>query len=510
MPNTIYFDRTTVVTTPSVQDFNDATYGRLGHPFWGGDAGGTPNAITIITSPAPSALAAGQVYRCRIVAPNTTAVTVNANALGIKNLVLRGGGALVANALQVGDIIEFVYDSVVDQYQIIAARPGVNHDITILNSLTSAPLLTNAPLLVVGPGVQYLPNVVSGSVFRKNCIINGDMRVAQRGTSFAAMPHGAYSLDRWQWVKVGTGVHTLSRDTDVPTVVQAGHLITNSLKIVLTTADTAMAAPDIYAISQIIEGYNFQRIAQRIFTVSFWVKATLNGIYSIACRNGGVTDRSYVANFTINAANTWEYKSVTVPASPVAGAWDYTNGPGLQVSITLGAGSNYYTTAGAWQTGNFLATASQVNGVNTGATNFWFTDFQVEPGTVATEFEMLDFGTELALCQRYFWKSFMQGTAPAQNAGVTGSLVYRVATAGANPAGVLVQFPVSMRTSYTATFFNPSAANGLWRNLSVGDSGAPAGVFGGSEDHFFISNPQTASDAIGHILCLHATMDAEL
>ena len=183
MPNTTYIDKTTVVTTPSVQDFNNAAYGPSGHPFWGGSAGGSANAITITTTIVPSALASGQVYRCKVTAANTAAVTVNANALGAKVLVGRGSIALVANSLQINDIIEFIYDLAADNFQLIGVGPAINYDITSLPNLTSAPLITT------------LPSVISGSVFRKNCIINGAMRIAQRGTSFVAAVDNTFPLD---------------------------------------------------------------------------------------------------------------------------------------------------------------------------------------------------------------------------------------------------------------------------------------------------------------------------
>lgn len=485
MSNTIYVDRTTVVDTPSVQDFNDATYGRLGHVFWGGDAGGTSSAITFTTSPAPNAYAAGQVYRCRITAANPGAVTVNANLLGVKNLVLRGGGALVANVLQVGDVIDFIYDAIGNQFQIISARPGANYDINQLYS------------------------VVAGSVFRKNCIINGAMRLAQRGTSFAAAASGIYSLDRWLYGKAGTMVHTLSQDTDVPTVAQAGRLITHCLRLQLTTPQTSIGATDICNIGQRIEGYNFQRIAQRPFTASFWVKATLPGIYSLIFLNNGL-DRSYVANFTIAAANTYQEITVNVPASPTGGTWNYTNGVGLFVAIVLACGSTYYTTPGTWQTGLFEGTASNINGVNTGATDFRFTEVQVEPGSVATEFDLLDIETDFSNARRYYWKTFPYATAPAQNTGVLGGCItYRAGVGGVASAGVWVPHTL-MRAQPTYVTFNPNAANANWRNRSLpADSGA-ASTDSNSEGGFYLNNVQVAGDLVTHQIIIHVAADAEL
>lgn len=341
-----------------------------------------------------------------------------------------------------------------------------------------------------------------------NVIINGSMRQAQRGTSFAAAANGTYTLDRWVYAKVGAAVHTITQDTDVPTVAQAGHYIPYSLKLALTTADTAIAAGDYCFFGQRIEGYNFQRIAQRSFTISFWIKATVAGIYSLSAQSGGF-DRSYISNFTINAANTWEYKTVTVPASPSAGTWYYTNLIGLSVSIILATGSTFHTTAGAWQTGNFFGTASNINGVDTGATNFWITAFQVEPGSVATEFEMPDILTEVEQCKRYYWKTFPYATAPAQNAGVSGVFEYRATSSGAVQWTTMIPFPVPMRALPGNVTYNPSAANALWRNQTLGaDSGTPS--ISVMEWGFMLRNPQVAGDVAANILRLHAAFDAEL
>ena len=499
MPNTTYIDKTTVVTTPSVQDFNNAAYGPTGHPFWGGSAGGSANAITITTTIVPSALASGQVYRCKITAANTTAVTVNANALGVKALVARGSIALVANSLQINDIITFVYDLAADNFQLIGVGPAIDYSITSL------------PNLLTAASLSALPSVVSGSVFRKNCIINGAMRIAQRGTSFVAVAVNAYTLDRWRYGKSGAMVHTITQDTDVPTVAQAGVLFTNSLRLNLTTADTAIAAGDYAILFQTIEGYNFQRIAQRAFTASFWVKATTAGVYSISFGNGGF-DRSYVSNFTISAGSTWEYKTIAVSASPTAGTWNYTNGAGLGVNITLAAGTTFQTTAGAWQTGNFLGTASNINGVNTGATDFRIVGVQVEPGNVATEFEMDPIEDEISRAQRYYWKSFAYATAPAQNVGTTaGALFYRVPIAGVSTVLTQMVLPVLLRASPTLTFYNPNAANSNWRNASLGaDSGASATNSSTSDRALVVDNAQVAGDLLGHSAYVHVSADAEL
>jgi hypothetical protein len=235
----------------------------------------------------------------------------------------------------------------------------------------------------------------------RNAIINGDMRIAQRGTSFAAIANGAYSLDRWQYGKVGTMVHTITQDTDIP-----NNQFRSSLKLDVTTADAAMAAGDVCIVQQKIEGYNFRKLMDQTATLSFWVKAGKTGTLCVSFRNSGL-DRSYVVETTIDSANTWEQKSITLVFNESGGTWDYANGTGLIVGFVLAAGSSWQTTADAWQTGNYVITSSQTNFVdNTDATcDVWITGVQLELGDTATDFEFLDYESQLFACYRYYYES---------------------------------------------------------------------------------------------------------
>jgi hypothetical protein len=238
----------------------------------------------------------------------------------------------------------------------------------------------------------------------RNVIINGDMRISQRGTSFATLPTGStYTLDRWLYGAQGAMVCTVSQDTDVP-----NNTFLNSIKVDVTTADTSIAAGDFTTIVQIVEGYNVRALIGTPFTLSFWVKSPKTGTHCVAFRNLGTgspvsPDRCFVKEYTVTAANTWEYKTITVAGGLItAGTWDWTNGRGLIVDFALVSGTTFQTTADAWQTGNFIATANQVNVMDNTANDFFLTGVQLEPGTVATPFERRSFGQELALCQRYY------------------------------------------------------------------------------------------------------------
>lgn len=232
-----------------------------------------------------------------------------------------------------------------------------------------------------------------------NALVNGDFNVAQRGTSFPAAVSGAYTLDRWLWGAVGAGVVTITRDTDVPPVGANAINTPYSLKVDVTTADAAIAATDIYHVFTAIEGFDYRPLTNG-FAISFWVKAAKTGIHCVAFRNRGL-DRSWVAEYTVSAANTWEYKTLVVTTPPTAGTWDYATGLGLFVSFVLAAGSNFQGTAGAWQSSNLLASSGQVNELDNTANDFKLALVNLIPGSTAAPLVPLPYEVQLARCQRY-------------------------------------------------------------------------------------------------------------
>jgi hypothetical protein len=317
-----------------------------------------------------------------------------------------------------------------------------------------------------------LTNLITSVQLTKNYLINGDMRISQRGLTFSAIASSAYSLDRWQYISTSTAVHTITQDSDTPSVAQANYLFQASLRANLTTPKTSVAAGDLIDIRQQIEGYNWANIAQKQFTFSFWVKATLPGIYCVAFRNGGA-DRSYVAEYTINGASTWEYKTITVSASPSAGTWNYTNGSGLLVVWTLAAGTTFQSVAGSWQTGQFYATANQVNGVNTGSTDFRVTGAMLNEGATAAPFQLFSLNSlqgELAACQRYYEAASVieTGTVP------DGRHFYPGNTPTVTTVSASVFFLIQKRTSPSSITLDTTAAN--WRYYNNAGGASPSTV----------------------------------
>jgi hypothetical protein len=300
-------------------------------------------------------------------------------------------------------------------------------------------------------------------------IINGGMDIWQRGTSFAAIADGTYGPDRWLYQKSGAMVHTLSQETSVlPQIVANGatRKFNYALSLALTTPDTSIAAGDYCVLTHKVEGYNWNKLAWQPITVGFWVWSDIAGTYCVALRNSGA-DRSCVAEYTIEAleVGTWQFKSVTFPASPTDGTWNYTNGVGVQLHFTLAAGSTYQTTADAWQTGSFFATSNQVNGVNTGITPFRLTGVDMVLGAAPRSIVPFDYGIELARCQRYAYVlDYSTNTAGPTDGMKVSSTDIRVN----------VQHPVPMRSTpslshnisgYTAGLPGTTTI-GLLRNFS--------------------------------------------
>lgn len=348
-----------------------------------------------------------------------------------------------------------------------------------------------------------------------NPIINGNMEVWQRGTAFAAIGNDAYSADRWSVGYVTSGVATINRSTNVPSVAQAGVLFNYSLEVDVTTADAAVAAGDHFEIQHRVEGYNWRHFAQREFTVSFWVMSSKTGAHGFSVTNSAFL-REYLSTFTINVADTWEYKTITIPASPSAGTWDYINGVGLRMFWSLMAGSSFQGTAtGAWQTlgANVTGTSAQPNVLDSTSNFFRITGVKMELGPVATPIQFVPFEAELQRCMRYYQKSFRYTVTPAQSAGVTNAYMFPATSAGAvlniSPT-VPLSPPLRLDTGATMTLYNPSAANAQIRNVTDSADLTSSAIDNQNQSGFRITATGTAGTAVGEILAVGWTADAEL
>jgi len=239
----------------------------------------------------------------------------------------------------------------------------------------------------------------------RNLIINGDMNISQRGTSFTGLTNGTpqYTLDRYKFSESGsmTSVYTYSQETDVPT----GQGFAKSLKIQNTTAGSGH---NVIETIQYIEAQNCQYLKfgtsnAESLTLSFWVKCTETGTGNIALYNLDST-RMIAKNYTISSANTWEKITLTFPGD-TSGTINNDNGAGLAVFIPIAAAGSYNTgTPGSWQAySNGLRGAGMtIDLSNNTSDNIYITGMQLEAGTSASDFEFLPYDVNLERCLRYY------------------------------------------------------------------------------------------------------------
>lgn len=302
----------------------------------------------------------------------------------------------------------------------------------------------------------------------RNRIINGCFRFDQNreGLSAYTIPTTGQTLDMWSGGAVAaSGQFTVIRELGGLNLGEYNALLT------VTTADAAIAAGDFYQFFTAIEGYNvadlaFGTASAQQFTISFEVSCNLVGTYGLYMYNGAA-NRSYVGQFTVNAANTKEKKTLTLTGD-LAGTWLATNGIGIYVGVTLAAGTTFQTATGAWTAGQFLGTAGNTNFMATNANVMRLGRFELEKGAVATPFERRSYGTELALVQRYYFKTYNQGIVPG-TASVPGAAGSNAAGAGVGQCVSWVKFPVSMRATPTMAYYSPITGGlGLWRRSVAG------------------------------------------
>jgi hypothetical protein len=235
----------------------------------------------------------------------------------------------------------------------------------------------------------------------RNRIINGGMQIDQRNAGASVTPNQSYTLDRWLYENTQTGKVTIQQNAGSVTPPVG---FTNYLGVTSTSAYSVLTG-DTFLITHRIEGYNVADLAwgtanAKTVTLSFWVRSSLTGTFGGSLGNVNAS-RSYPFSYTIASANTWEYKTVTV-AGDTSGTWNTVNGRGLGITFGLGSGATFSGTAGAWASANLVQPTSTVSVVGTNGATFYITGVQLEAGSVATPFERRPFGTELALCQRYY------------------------------------------------------------------------------------------------------------
>jgi hypothetical protein len=290
----------------------------------------------------------------------------------------------------------------------------------------------------------------------RNRIINGDMRIDQRNAGASVTPVTlTYTVDRWAAVEQTDGSMTVQQSSTAP----AG--FTNSLLVTVTSADSSLGSTQYSVLRQAIEGFNvadfnWGTVNARPITVSFWVRSSVTGTFGGSIQNAA-QDRSYPFSYTIGSANTFEYKTITIPGD-TSGTWLSNNGVGLQLWFSFGSGSTYSGTANAWASSLFFTPTGATNLKATNGATWQVTGVQLEVGSVATPFERRPFGMELVLCQRYY----QQIDYGNHNGGIA-----------ANWYQFYIAFPVVMRTDPTMT--TSARGSNTGNAITLQDSGSVNG-----------------------------------
>jgi hypothetical protein len=303
-----------------------------------------------------------------------------------------------------------------------------------------------------------------GALSNRSLIINGDMRIDQRNGGSAITVDGTtkFPVDRFFVEEGSDAVLSAEQVSDAPD----GFL--TSLKVTVSTADTSLGATQLDVVGQRIEGQNMQHLnwgssSAKTVTLSFWVKSSLTGTFGGSFWNNAF-DRSYPFTYSISSANTWEYKTVTVEG-PTSGTFLTTNGRGITIGWSLGAGSTYSGTAGSWQSSGLVNATGSVSVVGTSSATWQITGVQLEVGdlSTATPFEHRSYGDELARCQRYFEIREYNGTTTQVGNGYCNgtdilelNIPFLVAKRSVSDLTLTVTGASNIRTRTTGTNRTPS------------------------------------------------------
>ena len=377
----------------------------------------------------------------------------------------------------------------------------------------STPFLVNSSNIVDGAitasklaADSVTAEKVDSSAVANNLIINGAMEVAQRGSGWEDVVDvggGDYLLDRFKTFHfagtAGTSVLEQQQSPDVPT----GQGFKTSLALRVKTAG-ALPNDGYVLLTQPIEGYNinpleFGSANAKNVTLSFWAKSSVTGTYSVVLRNIDST-RTYIKDYDL-VSGTWKYVTLTFPGD-VTGNWNITNGIGLQVMWAIDTGSNWNTAPDVWNTSNLFGSTNQTNTwADTASNTFHLTGVQLTATDTALPFQHEDYSTTLRKCQRYFYPI----------SGIRGMQRWHGFDMSNYADPVCVEFPVSMRTTPTATTITGT--------IIQDDGGAPSDMsfatMGAGTDRIYIRVNKTSGGqpSAGYHTRLEGvafTVDAEL
>jgi len=356
---------------------------------------------------------------------------------------------------------------------------------------TDGTITTGANMTVTGTAVMSSPYTM------RNKIINGAMVIDQRnaGASVTQSTSLTYVTDRFAIVGDVASKYTAQQSSTAP----SGFI--NSLLFTSLSSYT-VGASESFTLRHYVEGLNIPDLSwgtasASTVTLSFWVRSSLTGTFGGSVSNSA-QDRFYVFSYSISAANTWEQKTITI-AGDTTGTWLTTNGIGIRLFWSLGTGATQSGTSGSWGSTLYRSATGATSVVGTNGATFYITGVQLERGTIATPFEYRNYQQELAMCQRYYAKSYDVTTVPGTQV-FAGEFLMQTFTN--NNLYFPVRYPVTMRTDPTLTFYpgygagaSPTAGN-FW---NYGTSANVASNVGrtGTTGYSIEKNTGSASATIG-------------
>ena len=356
----------------------------------------------------------------------------------------------------------------------------------------------------------------------QNLIINGAMDIWQRGTSWTARSTAidntrGYDADRFFLYRTTSSAWTVTvGQSTPPTVAQAGIKLNHARKLTIVADEASPAVGEYLVTGYVVEGYDIAKVIGKKATLSFWVKSNQTGTFCLSFNNA-TSSQSYVTEYTISSADTWEQKTITMSLETgditPDGNWNYSSGLGLAIQWMLDAnvaGSGTYTTSttDAWQTANKLHTDNQTQ--LTAADTFELAAVQLEIGSTATKFQPAgrNIQEEVAMCQRYYEKSYNIGVAPGSNSafGQEWGIIGKLVTNGQYWASS--KFKVTKRNTPSVSIWT---STGTADNVALNTDGdVSAAIQSQSHNGFTLQNDTGGSYTDGQTYNYQWEADAEL
>ena len=368
-------------------------------------------------------------------------------------------------------------------------------------------------------GITNLPSINSGQIGgSRNKIINGAMVIDQRNAGAVVTPgSGGYTLDRWQALQSAASKFSVQQTPSATETGYAARIAAGFTSYLAVTSLSAysVSSSDYYSIRQSIEGFNISDLAwgtssAKTITISALVYSSLTGTFGGSIQNSA-NNYNYPFSYSIPVANTWTQISVTI-AGPTSGAFLTTNAVGFIVNFGLGVGSTFSGTAGTWAATNVFSATGAVSVVGTSGATFYITGVQLEKGSTATEFEHRSFGEELALCQRYYEKTYDYDVVAGTTTYVGGSF-----HGGGNTtrttgyiAGGNNNFRTPKRDNPTIVLYDQAGNSGKVQRYELGVSGTEnsSAAVSYAAHRNFMCYSNTGSNATG--IMFHFTAESEL